>query len=155
VDWRSVDPDAYSHVVIVCGPFVRGERTTGLAERFSGGRLVGLNLTVAEPLDVWNPFDLLLERDSPAGSRPDITFLSSPKRVPVVGIALVDRQSEDKSERARYRTANDAIYRLANSREMAAVPIDKRLDANCTGLRSPADARTCQKAEQGEAPEYP
>lgn len=82
VDWRLVDPDAYSHVVIVCGPFVRGERITSLASHFSGRRLVGLNLTMAEPLDAWNPFDLLLERDSPQNSRPDITFLASSERVP-------------------------------------------------------------------------
>lgn len=139
VDWRSVDPDAYSHVVIVCGPFVRGERITGLANRFSGRRLVGLNLTMAEPLEAWNPFDLLLERDSPENSRPDITFLASSERVPIVGVALLDRQSEDKGERAMYRTANAAIRRLAKMRETAAVTIDTRLDANRTGLRSPAE----------------
>jgi hypothetical protein len=106
---------------------------------FCGCRLVGLNLTMAESLDAWNPFDLLLERDSPRNSRPDITILASPARVPIVGVTLMDRQSEDKGERAMYRTANAAIRRLVETRETAVVPIDTRLDANRTGLRTPAE----------------
>jgi len=38
-----------------------------------------------------------------------------------------------------YRTANGAIRRLVETHETAAVPIDTRLDTNCTGLRSPAE----------------
>lgn len=33
-----------------------------------------------------------------------------------------------------YRTANGAIRRLVETHETAAVPIDTRLDTNCTGL---------------------
>ncbi len=141
VDWRSVDPKSYSHVVFVCGPFGNGEPITEFLPRFAGCRLVGLNLSMLESLDSWNPFDLLLERDSSATSRPDVSFLSQGERVPVVGIVLVHPQSEYK-KRAMHQAAHDAIHRLVASREMSAVAIDTRLDANSTGLRSPAEVES-------------
>jgi hypothetical protein len=138
VDWRFVDPKAYSHVVFVCGPFGNGGPITEFLQRFTDCRLVGLNLTMLESLDTWNPFDLLLERDSSATSRPDISFLSQQARVPVVGVVLIDTQPEYR-EKDAHQVANDAIHRLVNSREMSAVAIDTRLDINGTGLRTPRE----------------
>jgi hypothetical protein len=137
VDWRSVDPSSYSHVVFVCGPFGNGWPLTEFLPRFAGCRLVGLNLSMLEPLDVWNPFDLLFERDSSARAHPDISFLSCQARAPVVGIILVHPQKEYPG--ALHQIANAAIQRLVESREMAAVTIDTRLDKNSTGLRTPAE----------------
>src|SRR3990170_1932745 len=96
IDWRAVDPETYSHVVFVCGPFGENEVTREFLERFAGCHKVGLNLSMLQPLDVWNPFDLLLERDSSATSRPDISFLSRQASVPVVGVVLVHPQEEYK-----------------------------------------------------------
>jgi hypothetical protein len=141
VDWRTLDPGDYSHVVFVCGPFGNGEPLTGFLERFAGRRLVGLNLSMLEPLDAWNPFDLLLERDSSAASRPDLAFLSRQTRVPVVGLILIDSQPEYK-KRDLHQLANAAARRLVAARDMAVVPIDTRLDANSTGLRSPAQVES-------------
>src|ERR687898_247803 len=62
VDWRAVDPRDYSQVVFVCGPFRENELTTEFLHRFAGRRLIGLDLSMLEPLDTWNPFDFLLER---------------------------------------------------------------------------------------------
>jgi glycosyltransferase involved in cell wall biosynthesis/peptidoglycan/xylan/chitin deacetylase (PgdA/CDA1 family)/SAM-dependent methyltransferase len=137
VDWRSVDPDCYSHVVFVCGPFGDGQNVMQLLDRFASCRLVGVNLSMLVPLDQWNPFDLLLERDSSAGARPDITFLSHGTRVPVVGVILVEPH-----EGALDQVANEAINRLIQSREMVIVPIDTRLDTNSTGLRSAAEVES-------------
>lgn len=141
VNWRLVDPKAYSHVVFVCGPFGNGEPITEFLERFDGCRLVGLNLTMLESLDIWNPFDLLLERDSSATSHPDISFLSRQAPVPVVGVVLIDTQPEYKQEDA-HQVANNAIHRLVSSREMSAVAIDTRLDANSTGLRTASEVES-------------
>jgi Polysaccharide pyruvyl transferase len=141
VDWRLVDPEAYSHVVFVCGPFGNGEPITEFLERFDGRRLVGLNLTMLESLDTWNPFDLLLERDSSATSHPDISFLSRQAPVPVVGLVLIDTQPEYK-ERDAHEAANDAIRRLVASREVSAVVIDTRLDTNSTGLRTSSEVES-------------
>lgn len=141
VDWRRVDPAGYSHVVFVCGPFGNGEPVTGFLERFAGRRLVGVNLSMLEPLDAWNPFDLLLERDSSVRCRPDLTFLSRARRVPIVGVVLIDSQPE-YGRRDLHAAANEAIQRLVASHEMAAVPIDTRLDSNRTALRRPEEVES-------------
>lgn len=141
VDWRSVDPSTYSNIVFVCGPFGNGWPITDFLPHFAGCRLIGINLSMLESLDKWNPFDLLFERDSSVTSRPDITFLSRQAKVPIVGVVLVHPQKE-YGEKAKHQVANDAIQRLVASREMSAVRIDTRLDDNITGLRSPAEVES-------------
>jgi hypothetical protein len=141
VDWRVVYPESYSHVVFVCGPFGNGWPITEFLPRFAGCRLVGLNLSLLEPLDAWNPFNLLLERDSSARAHPDISFLSRQAKVPVAGIVLIDSQPEYKGKDF-HRVANDAIHRFVASREMSVVPIDTQLDTNSTGLRSAAEVES-------------
>jgi hypothetical protein len=88
-----------------------------------------------KPVEAWNPFDLLIERDSSAVSRADITFLSEQPRVPVVGVVLVHPQPQ-YGERALHKTAHEAIRRLIASRDVAAVAIDTCLDRNAGGLRT-------------------
>jgi len=141
VDWRCVDPKTYSYVVFVCGPFGNGSPVTDFLQRFAGCRLIGLSLSMIESPDVWNPFDLLLERDSSVTSRPDISFLSQSAHVPVVGTILIHHQPE-YGEKDMGQVANDRIRRFVNSREMAVVNIDTRLDINSTGLRSPAEVES-------------
>lgn len=132
VDWRQVDPDDYSHVVFVCGPFRRSSLEIEFLDRFPRCRLIGLNLSMQERLSKWNPFDLLSARDSSHGRHADMAFLSPPARVPVVGVCLVEPYRG-----ALDGLANAAINRLLNSREMAVVEIDTRLDAHSTNrLRS-------------------
>src|SRR5262249_48102666 len=98
VNWRLVDPRDYSQLIFVCGPFGDGPPIKKLLRRFAGCRLIGVDLSMLESLDVWNPFNLLFERDSSAASRPDITFLSSQRQVPVVGMILDTSQAEYKGE---------------------------------------------------------
>jgi len=134
VDWRMVDPDSYSHVVFVCGPFERGELEAEFLRRFAHCRMIGLNLSMIEPLDEWNPFDLLFERNSSEAVSTDMVFLSEQPHVPVVGVCLVEAY-----DGALVEEANTAIRRLVDSKEMSVVQIDTRLDGNTTGLRSPAE----------------
>ncbi len=134
VDWRSVDPDDYSIVVFVCGPFEKGELETEFLARFNRCRLIGLNLSMQIPLHMWNPFDLLIERDSSVRTHSDMVFGTCQPKVPVVGVCLVEAY-----DGALVESANAAIQRLIDSAEMAVVPIDTRLDTNSTGLRSPAE----------------
>jgi len=141
VDWQTADAGAYSHVVFVCGPFGNGWPVTEFLSRFAGRKLIGVNLSMLEALETWNPFDLLLERDSSAGSRPDLAFLSRRPPVPVVGLVLIHAQSE-YGERGLQHAANDALRRLVASREMSAIAIDTRLDSNGTGLRTPAEVES-------------
>ncbi|MBE8966022.1 polysaccharide pyruvyl transferase family protein [Nostocales cyanobacterium LEGE 12452] len=141
VDWRSVDPNIYSHVVFVCGPFPCNRGTTKFIQHFSNCRLIGLDLSMIEPINLWNPFDVLLERDSSVNSRPDITFLSRQSKVPVIGVILVHPQGE-YGKKGRHNVANEAINRLIASREMVVVPIDTGLDPNKTNLRTAAEVES-------------
>jgi hypothetical protein len=134
VDLTTVDPARYSHVVFVCGPFYR----SNLLRRFEGARLIGLDLSMTVPVEEWNPFDLLLERDSTQASRPDIAFAAPFDRVPIVGVVLVP-PAEEGPHRASYEAAEAAIARLLSSRPVAAVPIDTALEGNATGLRTAAE----------------
>jgi len=141
VNWRLVDPANYSQVVFVCGPFPLYEMTNNFLQRFDRCRLIGLNLSMIEPVHEWNPFDVLIERDSSAAARPDISFLATQSKVPVVGIILVHPQHE-YGNRGRHQAANEAISRLVELREMTAVPIDTDLDPNNTNLRNAAEVES-------------
>jgi hypothetical protein len=138
VDWRSVDPRCYSAAIFVCGPFGDGEPVTQFLRHFAGCRLIGMDLTMLQPLEEWNPFDLLLERDSSKTARPDLALLSPTSKAPIAGVVLIHPQPEYGRD-DRYQAANQALQRLIRMREMAAVPIDTRLDENQTGLRTPAE----------------
>jgi hypothetical protein len=131
VDLQRVDARAYSRVVFVCGPFQQGTLEAILLRRFKHCSLIGLNLSMAVPLDQWNPFDLLIERDSSVRCQPDMVFLSRQALVPVIGVCLVEPH-----DGARDQVANDAIARLVRSRDIVVVKIDTRLDENSTALRT-------------------
>ncbi len=138
VDWQSVVPSDYSDLVFVCGPFSDNADALDVLERFGDCQKIGINLTMMKPLGFWNPFDVLLERDSDFNADPDISIVSGQPKVPVVGLVLVEPQLE-YGDRARHEWANAAIERLVQARQMAVVKIDTRLDRNDSGLRSAAE----------------
>jgi hypothetical protein len=135
VNLETVDPAYYTDLLFVCGPFGNGWPITELLERFQHCRLTGVNLTLLEPLSVWNPFELLYERDSTTATNPDITFYAPPPRVPVVGVIMISKQDE-YGKRDLHKQAHEAIERLISSREMSVVRIDTALEDNAGGLRT-------------------
>ena len=139
IDWRNADPQAYDYVLFVCGPFGNGPPLLEFLDRFRG-KLLGLNLTMLQPLEEWNPFELLIERDSSRTANPDIVFAAPARRAPVVGLVQIDAQPEYRDDLRN--SAHGAFQRLIDSREMAVVPIDTRLDQNSTGLRSAAEVES-------------
>lgn len=141
VDWRVVDHRAYTLLVFVCGPCGNGEPLTGLLDVFRHCRRVGVDLSMLQPVGEWNPFDLLLERDSDRATRPDLSLLCRQPKVPVVGLCLVHPQREYGC-RGRHAEVETAVRRLLAAREAAVVPIDTRLDENATGLRTPAEVES-------------
>ncbi len=126
LDWRSAEPERYSHLLFVCGPFGRRAPLPALVERFRASRLVALDVSLITPRDEWDPFHALLERDSPACARPDIAFGAPVERVPVVGVVLVPMQRE-YGERSRHAQAEAAIERLMRSAGAVPVAIDTAL----------------------------
>jgi hypothetical protein len=134
IDLRQAHASDYSLVVFVCGPFMRNSWEAQFLAQFADAFVIGVNLSLPLPLEEWNPFDVLLERDSGRTARPDIVLLSHSTLVPVVGVCLVEPYDEADVPRA-----NEFVNRLVRSREMAVVPIDTRLDVNSTGLRTPGE----------------
>jgi hypothetical protein len=86
------------------------------------------------PLAEWNPFDLLIERDSSERTNPDLVFGAKQNLLPVVGLCLVEEHPE-----AHVEQTHKAIMELVDARELAVVRIDTRLDINTTGLRTPGE----------------
>lgn len=138
VDWQLVDSSMYTTIIFVCGPFGNGDPLLPFLEKFAKLNFIGVNLSMLESLDTWNPFDLLLERDSDKKNRPDLAFLSKKPLVPVVGLILVEKQKE-YGDRARHDKANDALNRLIERNSMAIVKIDTRLDENKFGFRTESE----------------
>jgi hypothetical protein len=137
VRWELVGRDDYDAVLFVCGPFQRGELEERFLRHFDGAPLFGLNLSLSEELDSWNPFHRLWERDSSRTARPDLVFLSDTPPVPVVGVCRVEPYPGGLTD-----LTDPAIDSLLEARHAAVVTIDTRLDTNEVGLRTPAEVES-------------
>jgi hypothetical protein len=137
VRWEDVARDDYDAVLFVCGPFQRGELEERFIRHFDGAPLFGLNLSLPEELESWNPFRRLWERDSSRMARPDLVFLSDARPVPVVGVCKVEPYPGGLTD-----VTDPAIDALLGARHAAVVAIDTRLDVNEVGLRTPAEVET-------------
>jgi hypothetical protein len=140
VDWRAVNPRDYREVVLVCGPCGNGWPLTELLDRFRASRLIGINLTMLEPVETWNPFDVLIERDSSGAARADISVLARVPAVPLAGVVLVHPQQE--YVRGLHDEAAQAVARLLAAVDIARVDIDTRLDVNRSALRTAAQVES-------------
>ena len=131
VDWREASPENYDLIIFVCGPFENKFYEAQFFQRFQNNYIVGINVTLNDAPEEWNPFDVLIERDSPVSGRPELAFLGNSPKVPVVGVCLVEDYPEGET-----KTANDAIERLLDHYDVAKVFIDTRLDVNEFRLKS-------------------
>ena len=132
-----VVPDRYDVLVFACGPFGNGPPITDLLETFADARVVGVNLSMLEPIAAWNPFDVLLARDSDQEANADVAFAGRAETVPVVGRIEVGAQPEYR-DRVRHAEVGRAISTLLGSRDLAVVEIDTEIEENRGGLRTPA-----------------
>ena len=103
--------------------------------RFPHCELIGVDVSMLDPIEKWNPFSLLLERDSSRTVAPDLAFAGQSESVPVVGVLKVHHQNE-YGRRARHDDANSAIDRMLTRTQVACVPIETRLDTNDAGHHS-------------------
>ena len=140
-DWNSLDPSRFTHIIFVCGPFGNGWPITDFLKKFERIPLIGINVSLLQPLDKWNPFEVLFERDSSKRVNPDIVFMTHAPKVPVVGLVLVHHQKEYGKD-ARHEEVNDHIRRFLAETHSAVVQIDTRLDANAYGLRNEREIET-------------
>jgi hypothetical protein len=134
IDWTRTSPEDYAKVIFVCGPFQDGELERSVRSHFKDTPLIGVNLSMVLPLEDYNPFHTLFERDSTRDARADIVFATEAPRVPVVGCCLVEPYDGGDTD-----TTDAAIARLLANQHVAVVHIDTRLDTNSVGLRSMAE----------------
>jgi hypothetical protein len=137
LDWRTADPAAFSHVIFVCGPCGNGPPLVEFLYRFRKCRLFGLNLSMLQPLEQWNPFEALFERDSTRAVRPDLSFLHESTSCRVAGLILAPGHREYET-RGRHAQANQALSELLRTKKIVAIPIDTCLETNATGLTNPS-----------------
>jgi hypothetical protein len=138
VDIGNAEPDKYSDVLFVCGPFRRNVLVDELRDKFSHCRWTGLNLSMLTRLEEWNPFEVLFERDSSRTERPDIVIASAQPKVPVAGFILVHPQPQ-YGDRAWHARAHEAVETLWRRHRLARIDIDTCLEANAHGLRTAAE----------------
>lgn len=140
VDLASVRAQDYSHVIVICGPCSPAFFTKFGVDRLlhTGLRFVGVNLTMVQPLNEWNPFDVLLERDSERVVRPDLTFSVDTGRTPVVATCFIEGQGE-YGDRQRHGSVISTVDSYFNCRALARIVTDTRWprDKNAAGLASP------------------
>ena len=138
----TLEPAAYTHLIVVCGPIWPGllERRGIELDQFAHCTRIGVNLTMVLPLTEWNPFHALIERDSDRCARPDLTFLQETTPVPVVGLCTIARQKE-YGRKQRHSEAIALMRNIVANRDVATVEIDTRWPAsrNSGGLRSPSE----------------
>lgn len=149
VDPSAVDAHPYSHLIVVCGPcfkelikkrFLNIEKFQLLDfEKFQHCIRIGINLTMIAPLEEWNPFDVLLERDSCRTNNPDLTFLEPTATIPVVGRCII-REQVEYGQRQQIDIAIRVINDFISSRGYGIIDIDTELFHNVeeTGLQSPS-----------------
>lgn len=122
-----IDPNAYTHLVVICGPCwptVFSEMKFDI-HQFSHCVKIGINLTMIVPVSEWNPFDVLIERDSERASRPDLSFCQKTDKVPVVGLCFIQNQGE-YGTRQKHDFVIKTVKEFCQSRNIATVNIDTR-----------------------------
>lgn len=139
---ESLDPGSFTHLVVVCGPYAADypSKYPWIFGRFRHCVHVGVNLTMVAPLAQCDPFDALLERDSDRTVRPDLAFLRTERRVPVVGLCLA-RPQREYGARQRHDAAADRLRRLLQEAGAAVIELDTVMprSANRSGIGSEAE----------------
>ena len=141
LDRFTLDPARYSHLIVICGPFTpaMAVQHDAIFGRFRHCVHIGVNLTMVESVATFNPFEVLIERDSDRAVRADLSFREAPPRVPVLGLCLAGPQRE-YGDRHRGVLAADKLRRLIRDAGAACIELDTSVPAatNRFGLSDPA-----------------
>ncbi|WBU56037.1 polysaccharide pyruvyl transferase family protein [Paracoccus sediminicola] len=142
LDKHTLDPQRYTHLIVICGPFTpeMAIQHDAIFGRFQHCVHIGVNLTMVANTAQFNPFEVLLERDSDRIVRADLSFREDTKRVPVVGLCLASAQRE-YGDRRRGDLAAEKLRRLIASSGAAFIEMDTSVPAetNRFGLSSGAE----------------
>lgn len=122
----AVRPDAYSHVVFVCGP-LHGRQLEWLHERFARCRRIAVGVSVVDDHDpAVTGFDVVLPRDGGQVSQPDLSLAADTRDLPVIALIRAPGQREYGSAR-RHGEVHAALDAVLAQHDYAHVDIDTRL----------------------------
>ena len=142
LDKHILEPSRYTHLIVICGPFTPGMAVQHQAifARFQHCVHIGVNLTMVESTSAFNPFEVLLERDSDRTVRADLSFREPTPPIPVVGLCLASAQREYGGRR-RGDLAAQRLRRLIKESGAAFIEMDTSVPArtNRFGLSSGAE----------------
>ncbi|MDN0200645.1 polysaccharide pyruvyl transferase family protein [Streptomyces sp. S.PNR 29] len=129
--FEDVDPQAYSHLVFVCGP-VHGPQVEELHRRFAHCVRIAVGTSVIDPgSPAVTGFHRVLARDAPdVEPTKDLAARAPALPVPpVVGVVLTHGQQEYGRQR-RHAEAAEEITRWLAGRDCARLELETRLDAH-------------------------
>jgi len=126
LDPRLLVPEKYSHLFVCCGPFSSKVLTAAKFDfnQFAHCVRVGINLTMVAPLSEFNPFDVLLGRDCSEWALPDLSFLVTVTKRPVVGLCLVVGQTEYPQARRMHSHAAQMLQSIIERNQLASIRLD-------------------------------
>ena len=126
--FNKVKPKKYSHLILVCGPIYPSFLVShGLdISDFSHCVTIGINLSLIQPLSLWNPFDHLYERDSSENVRPDLALASYYKNKYLIGICLIESQKEYGDLQLHKKTVN-VVKEFSKTKKYTFISIDSKL----------------------------
>ncbi|MEY9212046.1 polysaccharide pyruvyl transferase family protein [Thermobifida halotolerans] len=125
---EEADPARYSHLVFACGP-LHGPQVRWLHERFAACRRIAVGVSVIDPADpAVTGFDAVLPRDRADGPpHRDLATAAPLAPVPVVGVAMVDRQPE-YGTRGQHERVGRIVTSWVAGRDCAPLSVSTRLD---------------------------
>jgi hypothetical protein len=125
LDKHTLEPAHYTHLIVICGPFTpeMAVQHDAIFGRFQHCVHIGVNLTMVKSIQDFNPFEVLLERDSDRTVRADLSFREVSARVPVVGLCLASAQREYGGRR-RGDLAAEKLRRLIQNTGAAFIEMD-------------------------------
>jgi hypothetical protein len=135
-----VAPEAYSHLLFVCGP-LQGPQVAGLHQRFRQCRRIAVGTSVVDPADpAVTGFHRVLARDAPGSDPVRDLSLNAPEgtATPVVGVILTHGQREYGSRR-RHDEVADRVTGWLGGVDCAPIALDTRLDSRDWRLSTTAD----------------
>jgi hypothetical protein len=130
LDKHMLEPSHYTHLIVICGPFTpeMAVQHQVIFGRFQHCVHIGVNLTMVKSLRDFNPFEVLLERDSDRTVRADLSFREPTSPMPVVGLCLASAQREYGGRR-RGDLAARRLRQLIRDSGAAFIEMDTSLPA--------------------------
>jgi hypothetical protein len=129
----------YDAVVFVCGPLTESH-ISSFMQKFSDIKRIALNVSIVATSNLSKEFDVIIPRDTPIQTNPDISLATPTQIVPVAGLIYVGRQREYPTQ--QHDAVEILVQKVVQKIGLATVGIDTKLPHNQYGLSSIAQVES-------------